>query len=91
MYIDEINTTIKQEHLDALNNEFADAIFEFKFDIPERGVVQIGVKDRYTKYIDTINIYLDNDAIEQIKTYFNNLGIKLSFNNTQSSFWASYR
>lgn len=80
---------ITQDILDELNNEYNDAIFEFRFQNGMDGVVDIKMKPNCQKYIDSYILNLEDDTRNNIREFFKKKNINIRYNNTASCFWAS--
>lgn len=84
---------ISKELLEELNREYEDAVFEFTFDLDKDdyfgSVVQIKMKPKYTKYLDSYIINLDDETRNNIIKWFKSRDIDIMYNNTSSCFWAT--
>ena len=84
---------ISKELLEELNREYEDAVFEFTFDLDKDdyfdSVVQIQMKPKYTKYLDSYIINLDDETRNNIIKWFKSRDIDIMYNNTRSCFWAT--
>lgn len=84
---------ISKELLEELNREYEDAVFEFTFDLDKDdyfgSVVQIQMKPKYTKYLNSYIINLDDETLNNIIKWFKSRDIDIMYNNTRSCFWAT--
>ena len=86
-YRQEMLILITHEMLYELNEIFriADSIIRFEMYDELEGTVKIIPMSK--KYLDSYQLYLNDEGERIVKDYFNKKNIKLNWNNTRTIFW----
>ena len=86
-YRQEMLVLITHEMLYELNEIFriADSIIRFEMYDELEGTVKIIPMSK--KYLDSYQLYLNDEGERIVKDYFNKKNIKLNWNNTRTIFW----